>query len=443
MYIQSLHKYHAVPFPGNDIKEQTSRWLCIESYQLKFNFTAPTITCPGIKEYELFTITFEPVIGFSVATQKALVYAGLMTSGDARPWKIMTIQLKYTNAMESFLQVARKAPIAALGFRVQCNKWVIIVRLLLREIPERTVFMQKGMEKTLRPYFELTNRNITYNYKSISETSQRVRSRRSLHVSRTKKFYATSNVPCEMSTDLKKGAWNVDEDQKLITYINRYGIWNWSQMPRFAGLSRTGKSCRLRWMNYLRPNVKKGNFSEEEEEIILVSRSQLGNKWSAIASRLPGRSDNDVKNRWHSHLKKRASEQNLVCETTTENNVNSLPTFETENIEDIQQPANHINHFFKSHFSFEEHDFTSSCTATTEDQQFEHISDYQDTGSPGTIDDLRYFWDQLCPLENLKYINDMDHVTSAHAFEDSNNYLGSNDSFYNNDNNSSIFHCRN
>ncbi|KAG4168621.1 hypothetical protein ERO13_A12G036700v2 [Gossypium hirsutum] len=71
--------------------------------------------------------------------------------------KIRTIQLEYTDAKECLLQAARKAPIAALDFRVQCNKWAIIVRLLLGEIPERTVFMQKGMEKALRPYFELTN----------------------------------------------------------------------------------------------------------------------------------------------------------------------------------------------------------------------------------------------------------------------------------------------
>ncbi|KAL0365684.1 UNVERIFIED_CONTAM: putative 26S proteasome non-ATPase regulatory subunit [Sesamum angustifolium] len=71
--------------------------------------------------------------------------------------KIRTIQLEYTDAKESLLQAARKAPVSALGFRVQCNKWAVIVRLLLGEIPERTVFMQKGMEKALRPYFELTN----------------------------------------------------------------------------------------------------------------------------------------------------------------------------------------------------------------------------------------------------------------------------------------------
>ena len=71
--------------------------------------------------------------------------------------KIQTIQLEYTDAKESLLQAARKAPVRARGFRIQCNKWAVIVRLLLGEIPERTIFMQKGMEKALRPYFELTN----------------------------------------------------------------------------------------------------------------------------------------------------------------------------------------------------------------------------------------------------------------------------------------------
>ncbi|GAB4828373.1 hypothetical protein Ancab_035371 [Ancistrocladus abbreviatus] len=71
--------------------------------------------------------------------------------------KIRTIQLEYTDAKESLLQAARKAPVSARGFRIQCNKWAVIVRLLIGEIPERTIFMQKGMEKALLPYFELTN----------------------------------------------------------------------------------------------------------------------------------------------------------------------------------------------------------------------------------------------------------------------------------------------
>ncbi|CAN4103401.1 unnamed protein product [Withania somnifera] len=77
----------------------------------------------------------------------------------------------------------------------------------------------------------------------------------------------------------KKGTWTPEEDRKLAAYINKYGSWNWRQLPKYAGLARCGKSCRLRWMNYLRPNVKRGNFTKEEDEIILKLHAQLGNKY--------------------------------------------------------------------------------------------------------------------------------------------------------------------
>ncbi|XP_059274805.1 transcription factor MYB4-like [Lycium ferocissimum] len=104
--------------------------------------------------------------------------------------------------------------------------------------------------------------------------------------------------------EIKKGAWSPEEDQKLKAYIMRYGIWNWNLMPKFAGLSRTGKSCRLRWMNYLRPDVKRGPFSTEEVETVIKMYQELGNRWSAIAEKLPGRTDNEVKNFFHTHVKK-------------------------------------------------------------------------------------------------------------------------------------------
>ncbi|XP_016466799.1 transcription factor MYB102-like [Nicotiana tabacum] len=112
-------------------------------------------------------------------------------------------------------------------------------------------------------------------------------------------------APCCDKNGLKKGPWTPEEDQKLIDYIQKYGYGNWRTLPKNAGLQRCGKSCRLRWTNYLRPDIKRGRFSFEEEETIIQLHSVLGNKWSAIAARLPGRTDNEIKNYWNTHIRKR------------------------------------------------------------------------------------------------------------------------------------------
>ncbi|XP_034891825.1 transcription factor MYB93 [Populus alba] len=111
--------------------------------------------------------------------------------------------------------------------------------------------------------------------------------------------------PCCDESGLKKGPWTPEEDQKLVKYIQKHGHGSWRALPKLAGLNRCGKSCRLRWTNYLRPDIKRGKFSQEEEQTILNLHSILGNKWSAIAGHLPGRTDNEIKNFWNTHLKKK------------------------------------------------------------------------------------------------------------------------------------------
>nr|BAM71804.1 R2R3-MYB transcription factor [Gentiana triflora] len=111
--------------------------------------------------------------------------------------------------------------------------------------------------------------------------------------------------PCCEKAHTNKGAWTKEEDDRLIAYIRAHGEGCWRSLPKAAGLLRCGKSCRLRWINYLRPDLKRGNFSEEEDELIIKLHSILGNKWSLIAGRLPGRTDNEIKNYWNTHIRRK------------------------------------------------------------------------------------------------------------------------------------------
>ncbi|RWR97762.1 myb-related protein Myb4-like protein [Cinnamomum micranthum f. kanehirae] len=193
---------------------------------------------------------------------------------------------------------------------------------------------------------------------------------------------------CCVKVGLKKGTWSAEEDQILVSYISRFGHDNWRTLPKKAGLLRCGKSCRFRWLNYLRPDIKRGDYSKEEAEIIdslhkqlgllrcgkscrfrwlnylrpdikrgdyskeeaeIIDslHKQLGNRWTAIARRLPGRTDNEIKNYWHTHLKKRNKEIQAMTEskqTSAENSASNSNKEEKFQPIKVQMTSEHPEH---------------------------------------------------------------------------------------------------
>ncbi|CAA0824109.1 myb domain protein 112 [Striga hermonthica] len=117
------------------------------------------------------------------------------------------------------------------------------------------------------------------------------------------------------SDQLRRGPWTVEEDFTLINYISLHGEGRWNSLARSSGLKRTGKSCRLRWLNYLRPDVRRGNITLEEQLMILELHSRWGNRWSKIAQHLPGRTDNEIKNYWRTRVQKHAKQ--LKCDVNS------------------------------------------------------------------------------------------------------------------------------
>ncbi|KAF8011496.1 hypothetical protein BT93_J1948 [Corymbia citriodora subsp. variegata] len=111
--------------------------------------------------------------------------------------------------------------------------------------------------------------------------------------------------PCCEKQGMNKGPWSAEEDAVLINYVKIHGEGKWRSVAQNSGLNRCAKSCRLRWLNYLKPDIKRGDITEDEEDLIIRLHCLLGNRWALIAGRLPGRTDNEIKNYWNTTLAKK------------------------------------------------------------------------------------------------------------------------------------------
>ncbi|XP_019182609.1 PREDICTED: transcription factor MYB75-like [Ipomoea nil] len=188
-----------------------------------------------------------------------------------------------------------------------------------------------------------------------------------------------SSVLSGSSSRVRKGAWSEEEDHLLRECIQKYGEGKWHLIPLRAGLNRCRKSCRLRWLNYLHPDIKRGDFSPDEVDLILRLHKLLGNRWTLIAGRIPGRTANDVKNFWNTHLQKKVSA--MAMASPRQDNWKGKAPEITENTVVRPRPRRFLNAASSSPTTL----FTGNATTVAYDGQ---LQGHNITTQPETTSDL-------------------------------------------------------
>ncbi|CAL9218048.1 unnamed protein product [Arabidopsis halleri] len=192
-------------------------------------------------------------------------------------------------------------------------------------------------------------------------------------------------VEKKMEIEIRRGPWTVEEDMKLVSYISLHGEGRWNSLSRSAGLNRTGKSCRLRWLNYLRPDIRRGDISLQEQFIILELHSRWGNRWSKIAQHLPGRTDNEIKNYWRTRVQKHA--KLLKCDVNSKQFKDTIKHLWMPRLVERIASTQNVT-FTPNHYSPENSSVTTATSSTSSSESMASSFYGGDQVKYGTLDHM-------------------------------------------------------
>ncbi|KAL5581071.1 hypothetical protein UlMin_013513 [Ulmus minor] len=172
--------------------------------------------------------------------------------------------------------------------------------------------------------------------------------------------------------ETRKGPWTEQEDLQLVCFVNLFGDRRWDFIAKVSGLNRTGKSCRLRWVNYLHPGLKRGKMTPQEERLVVELHAKWGNRWSRIARKLPGRTDNEIKNYWRTHTRKKAQEKKRAASPSSSSSTKSCSSSSNITaVESVPFPKTGVESFYDTGGNQE-----SASKEKIEEKQEEEVKGY-------------------------------------------------------------------